>query len=383
MKKSFKDFYEGQIYKNLEIQSIYNEKNKYRIKCICLNCGKESIRRIDTIDNKCYCLAKTVDIKDSIFTTHPYLTKYILDEEYAKTRSAGSNVKTKVQCPICKYEKYSNGNKLTSRGFTCINCGKSSSMNEKCVSNIFKQIGVEYKRETTFEWIPNKFYDFYIPSKNMIVEIHGEQHYKQTSGSWGDLIDIIENDKIKEQVALDNNISIYLNIKSTSQDYKKITEDVLNVLKKYFDISKLDYNKLYENMFNSVIYDIIDYWNKGSSVLNISKEIDMSRCTVAKYLKIASENNMCDYTVDESIKRGSLEVSKKRKGVPLAYNVHNKKPIFIVETGETFDSITQLVNNSVRIFGKKVCIPTISKRIKDKKSLNGYHIEFVNANIMD
>ena len=101
---------------------------------------------------------------------------------------------------MCNYEKYISANRLTQTGFTCNSCGNGSSMNEKCVSSIFNQLEINFKREVSFDWNLNRYYDFYIPSKNMIVEVHGEQHYKQPTGNWGNLSCTIKNDELKNEI---------------------------------------------------------------------------------------------------------------------------------------------------------------------------------------
>ena len=61
----------------------------------------------------------------------------------------------------------------------------------------------DYELEKT---IGNKRYDGYIPFFEIIIEMHGEQHYKQSG--WGKNIrDEQENDKYKKRLAFENGIT--------------------------------------------------------------------------------------------------------------------------------------------------------------------------------
>lgn len=68
--------------------------------------------------------------------------------------------------------------------YRCPKCTHRQSKNEIAVANYLDKCGVEYFREYWFSdcrnILPYKF-DFYLPQHNTIIEVHGEQHYKQNN----------------------------------------------------------------------------------------------------------------------------------------------------------------------------------------------------------
>lgn len=79
------------------------------------------------------------------------------------------------------------------------------SVAEKRIINILNKNKIEYFREVKFQGLlSNKqyslYFDFYIPSINLIIEYDGEHHLTD--------IQIIENDKIKNEFCKNNKIKI-------------------------------------------------------------------------------------------------------------------------------------------------------------------------------
>ena len=61
-------------------------------------------------------------------------------------------------------------------------------------------------------------YDFYVPSLNAIIEVHGAQHYEQGFDSIGgrSFEEERANDILKEKLAIDNGIKHYIVINALS-----------------------------------------------------------------------------------------------------------------------------------------------------------------------
>ena len=113
-------------------------------------------------------------------------------------------------------------------GHGCTQCN-SSSRGEDCIKNYLDNMNIRYQRNYIFKDCKNKKglrFDFYIPCKNMIVEYDGEHHYKENKyfGD-GNLEYMKENDKIKNDYCLDNNITL---IRIPYFDFKNI-ETILNL----------------------------------------------------------------------------------------------------------------------------------------------------------
>lgn len=117
-------------------------------------------------------------------TTHPTLMCYLKNKNDGHENFYGSAKKTIVKCPICGYEKEMSFNALTEKGFSCPLCSDGISFGEKYVSSMLSQINIKYESQKTFEWAENKRYDFYLQEHNMIIEVHGLQHYEAPIGNW-------------------------------------------------------------------------------------------------------------------------------------------------------------------------------------------------------
>lgn len=99
----------------------------------------------------------------------------------------------------------------------CKKCSKGVSYGEKVMMKILDTLNISYIYDKTTEWSNNKRYDFYIPEYSLIIEIHGLQHYKEITGlKYRTLQEEKENDRIKKELAKNNNITHYVEI-----DYRK------------------------------------------------------------------------------------------------------------------------------------------------------------------
>ncbi len=69
---------------------------------------------------------------------------------------------------------------IPSNGFSCKRCGDGISYGEKFVYSMLCELNIDFITQLshiTFSWCEKYKYDFYIPSINTIVEVHGRQHY--------------------------------------------------------------------------------------------------------------------------------------------------------------------------------------------------------------
>lgn len=88
------------------------------------------------------------------------------------------------------------------------------SKNEEKIVKILLQEKVSFIREKTFQDLKNgKFrFDFYLPKENIIIEIDGEQHFKQIKKfqkTRQDFLKQQERDRRKNSYCLANNIPLY------------------------------------------------------------------------------------------------------------------------------------------------------------------------------
>ena len=137
-------------------------------------------------NKQCSCCSSKVVKSDinSIFITHPYLSKYFAELNEAKQYNYLSNKIVKMKCPYCGEEKYMRIADLYKQGFACPRCSDGIPIGERIMYIILKENNINFIKEYEFPNTRYK-YDFYIKDFNMIIETNGKQHYEETKISRG------------------------------------------------------------------------------------------------------------------------------------------------------------------------------------------------------
>ena len=277
---------------NLTILSTeYTNKNdKARVRCeICEYEWDVSWRHLFEKNKQCgcgVCSGKVVSDKNRLSIKRPELIKYLVNKEDGKNYSYGSHKKIYVKCPDCNEVYYMMVSDLTRKPFCCKKCSDSMSKSEKFMREILKQLDVEFYCEKTFDWIFNRRYDFYIPSLNMIIETHGDQHYRETTLIRRSLQEEQDNDRYKKETALKNGIKNYIEVECRKSDYKYLKAMIIKSLKNYFNFENIDFIKAWEDSNKSMVIKTYDLYKQGHNRIQIGKILNIDRKTVSKYLNI-------------------------------------------------------------------------------------------------
>lgn len=131
---------------------------------------------------------------------------------------------------ICdKHGKFIQNGKTHMEGSGCPKC--NSSKGEKIILETLKNLNLYFESQKTFDDCKNKTklrFDFYVPSKNLLIEFDGEQHYKPFNkfGGIAGFQYLKTLDEIKTKFAKNKNIAL-LRI-----PYFKINE-INNILRIY------------------------------------------------------------------------------------------------------------------------------------------------------
>lgn len=115
-----------------------------------------------------------------------------------------------------------------------VSCGcLYKSKGEMYIENLLTENNIIYETQKRFKNCKNKRslpFDFYLPKYNLCIEYQGEQHYQPVK-FWGgkERFEIYQqNDKIKKQYCIDNNICLLcLPYTLTNEEIKK---EILNIL---------------------------------------------------------------------------------------------------------------------------------------------------------
>lgn len=249
--------------------------------------------------NGCPVCNKRIIVKgiNDFNTTNPELVKYLKNKEDGYSNFYGSAKLTMIKCPNCGFEKQMSFNMLTEKGFSCPVCSDGISFGEKYFANFLIQCDVYFETQKTFAWSKQKRYDFFLPDYNCIVEIHGLQHYKETSGNWKKTLrEQQDNDKFKENIAKEHGIEKYIVIDCSRSDGLFLKNNIIHSeLIDFLKMDNVNWNNCLEATMKSKVYECADLWNKGLSVSEIADVTFLSTAGVRKYLKQATVFKIANY----------------------------------------------------------------------------------------
>ena len=206
----------------------------------------------------------------------------------------------------------------------CGNCNFSThiSYGEKFMIALLKQANVSYIREFSradADWCNDYRYDFFLLNYNTIIEVHGEQHYKNSFKSIGNmsLEEVQLNDKRKKEKAIQNGIDNYIIIDCQKSNLEYLKTSILQntQLAKYIDINKINFDKCHEfAISDEILLEVIRLWNEDETLTttDIGKIVGLTQNTVSNYLKSASQIGICSYSAKEGKERGYRKTKKTK-----------------------------------------------------------------------
>lgn len=358
----------------------YNEKY-YKYKCNICDYSDGWIIENSLLKNVgCACCAGQIVVEgiNDIPTTAPWMVKYFQGGyNEAKLYTKNSGKKIKPLCPDCgrisnKEIIISNINKRHS--INCI-CNDKKSYPEKFLYNVFQQLNLQFDIQKMFNWsrnikniniklCGNKQYDFYILIINSIIETHGEHHYKKSFSTKRklSLFEIQENDKIKEQIAIDNGINNYIILDCRYSNLNWIKNNILHSkLNNLFDLSTIDWNKCHEFACSNLIKTACELKrdNPNLTTTKIGNILGLKRNTISRYLKQGNEiwdwvNYNPKQEMNKILSKGSIACRKRveifRDNISLGI----------------FESCNELERQSQKLFDIKLYHSKISDVCKGK-----------------
>lgn len=219
-------------YRDLEVIDVdwhdTGTKRDFKILVRCKKCGFEKYSTLKSMDDKrrskCVrCESYQIPWNNDRLLTHESMLNENMGISIilSKTNIKSSNSYVYCRCNHDGFEwrdtvhNIINGNKRK-----CSICNKNGSKYELEAKAFFDNNKIKYIREHSFDGMKSINghrkcrYDFYLPDYNMIVEIHGEQHFKASS-TFGRVSkeeaeikfkNNIRNDKRKMEYVINNGI---------------------------------------------------------------------------------------------------------------------------------------------------------------------------------
>jgi hypothetical protein len=316
--------------------SILKSREKHEGIDLCLSCANSYNGNHPSIE-RC------------IVTTHPHIINLLNNPNDAYKITSGTTKKIEFKCSDCGFIDKRIVNNVVRFGFKCKKCSDGISYPEKFMMNLLEQSKIKYEIQKSFSWSDNKFYDFYLPNLNCIIETHGEQHYvRRKTYRNRSLQEEQKNDLHKEQMALKNNIGNYIVINCMDSTLEFIKNNILNSeLNKLLILSQIDFLQCHEFACSNFVKTIANLWNKEKNISTIKEVVNLSNGTIRNYLKKAKQLNWCDYDPKEIMKENALRNKPKNKKKIVQLSAENE---FI----KVWDSISDAsshygINNSAII----------------------------------
>lgn len=330
--------------------------------------------------DKCPCCSnKRVFVGfNDISTTHPDVVQYFKNKDDAKKYTYGSNKYVVTQCPCCGYERKMMIDNLIRHGYTCTQCSDSISYPNKflyCLLSQLPVINIEYEYKNN--WTLNKRYDAYFEydGKKYLVEMDGEQHYRENNWFADTYEQIQQNDILKNHLAeINSYILIRIDCKCSNMQY--IKNNILHsIFADIFDLSIIDWVKC-DNFANKNIFaEIVKLSTNGKNVCEIANILHLKNKTVNYYLHIAMKNGTIDtYMIsdnkfaDKSLYNRTMHIYDDSEVCDLIINHKKQHP------EDTFLDIAKAYNINVAtlrsIIQRCVYDGTLEYNLQDDKDEN-------------
>lgn len=293
--------------------------------CTCTYKHHFKTKAFNLIYNKngcpvCSGLKVNIGVND-MWTTNPQLASLLANPEDGYKYTQCSDKKVWWKCPCCGEFLFKNISNVNKKGLSCNKCSDGISFPNRFMYNILTTLEVLFESEYIIDGA-NYRYDFYIPKYNLIIEMQGRQHYDGWNSKRKTKEEIQQNDIDKRNYALKNGITQYLEIDCREANKNYIKKSILNSeLVDYFDFKEFDWDKCCIDSVKSFVGVSANYYNDGLTSTQIAEKLGFATCTIIRWLKIATELNLCNW-------------------IPSNGFLNEEKPVILMNTGKIYNSIS-------------------------------------------
>ena len=336
---------------------IDKESRRQFARVKCLYCNKERDVRIDTFKKKGGCPYCCGHIENSFYYDNPYLKLYDENKKEINTKFIYKKTDKKYYIKCDKCEMLSTRLKNIKGKFSCEYCSDGIPITEKFIIYLFKQLKINFITQYIPTWSENKRYDFYIPNLNVIIETHGGQHYEECKLTNRSLKEEQENDRHKEELALNNGVENYIIIDCRYSTFEWLKKNTIKELNNVFDLNHINWAKLWTDCQSSLVIRVWELWNEGLDIIAIGEIVNLENTTVRKYIKTGRDLGKCVY--DEKKQKRKCQDATKVKIIRLNDGkIFDSIHLASLETGIDSSSISKCCNKkrkSAGIFNGEKC----------------------------
>ena len=284
--------------KHVEILSRYT-KNNEKVFCRCKICGLERwviptvlLKKKGTGCPNC----SFKKMKELRTCTHgEFVEKLLKINPHIEVLDnyVNNSTKIRIKCKLCGHIEYVKPDKLLARIYNCKVCSDKISFPNRFMTSLLDELHINYISEKVFDWSDNKRYDFYIPDYNMIIEMHGEQHY--TKNMFDKTVEERQEiDNYKRNLAYENGIKNYLVIDSRVSSFDYIWNNTIQY--EFFKERLLAIDKqktLVKCVTTNKILELASYYNKGiTKNVELRKIMGVSKEAITRYMRKARQCNL-------------------------------------------------------------------------------------------
>lgn len=298
--------------------TVLSRSNK-KINAKCPKCGYEKRVVVEKLNSNGF----NCNNCKSFENNYPHLITYLKNKKDGKLPKS-SHKKIECFCPDCGFEKKMSLNVLSGNGFYCDRCSDGISVPEKFMINLLEFLNFKFEPQYTPLWSNGKRYDFYIPSLNCIIEMHGRQHYENVGGIFRSLEYQKNNDIFKQNIAITNGISKYRykQIDCRKSEKEWLITQCKNNLSDLFELNSIDWDKIWSNSQKSKIKEACQIWdnrNQSETTSSLCKKLKIGKNTLIRYLKLGDDLGWCCYNPKEEVSKNTLKNNQKKNKPVLQY----------------------------------------------------------------
>jgi Zn finger protein HypA/HybF involved in hydrogenase expression len=254
---------------------------------------------------------------NSVAVLYPNFISLFFNPEDSYSYSPGSHQKVDFICPDCgsllKNKQIKN---VINQGLFCPFCSDGVPIGERIMREFLNELNEPYIMHKNFIWSDRRSYDFYLPQKNLLIEMQGQQHSALSNSDFSSIggrtwEQEMENDEYKLFLAEKNGYQIaWIDCSKSDFDYiKYIIQTNLDLAQVKFDIKIVDWKKIQKRSCKSMIIKCAELWNDLYNSKEIMNIVNYSSSAINNWLMNANKLGLCsNYNKTEADNRRSRKI---------------------------------------------------------------------------